>query len=76
VAPGPASGEDASLQVRPEFDWRSAYCFCAPVGAITVGLPMATPIVTFVPTADWPVTFVFNITVEPCAGCLELLHRF
>jgi hypothetical protein len=76
VAPRPASGEDASLQVEPEFDWRSACCSCAPVGAITAGPPMATPTVTPVPTVDWPVTFVFNVTVGPCAGCLESLHQF
>jgi hypothetical protein len=32
----------------------------------------ATPI----PTADWPVTFVLNVTVGPCMGCLESLHWF
>jgi hypothetical protein len=72
VAPGPASGEEASLQVGPESDWQSTYCSCGPVGAITVGPPMAMPTVTPVPTVDLPVTFV---TAGPCAGCLESLHR-
>jgi hypothetical protein len=47
---------------------------CAPIGAITAGPPMssATPI----PAADWPVTFVLNVTVGPCTGCLESLHWF
>jgi hypothetical protein len=76
VAPRPASGEDASLQVGLESDWRSAYRSCGPVGAITAGPPMAMPTVMLVPTADWPVTFVLNVTVGPCAGCLESLHRF
>jgi hypothetical protein len=76
VALGPASREDVSLQVGPESDWQSAYCSCAPVGAITAGPPKATLTVTPIPTADWPVTFVLNITVGPCAGCLESLHRF
>jgi hypothetical protein len=72
VAPGPASGEEASLQVGPEHDWRSACCSCGLAGAIIVGPPMAMPTVTPVPTADLPVTFV---TGRPCAGCLKLLHR-
>jgi hypothetical protein len=76
VAPGPASGEDASLQVGPEFDWRSAHCSCAPVDAVTVGPPMVTPTATPVSAADWPVTSVLNVFVGPCAGCLESLHRF
>jgi hypothetical protein len=33
-------------------------------------MPTAAPI----PTADWPVTFVLNVTVGPCAGCLKSLH--
>jgi hypothetical protein len=40
---GPASGEDASLQVGPESVWWLARCFRAPVAAITVGLLMTTP---------------------------------
>jgi hypothetical protein len=76
VAPGPASGEDASLQVGPEFDWRSARCSCAPVDAFSAGPPMVTPTATPAPTADWPVTSVLNVFVGPCAGCLESLHRF
>jgi hypothetical protein len=76
VAPGPASGEDASLQVGPEFGWRLDCCFCAPVDAITAGPPMVMPAVAPVPTVDWPVTFVFNVTVGSCAGHLESLHRF
>jgi hypothetical protein len=76
VAPGPASGKDASLQVGPESDWRLAYYSCAPVDAITVGPSMVTPTVMPVSMVDWPVTFVLNVTVGSCAGYLELLHWF
>jgi hypothetical protein len=68
VAPGPASGEDASLEVGPEFDWRLDCCSCAPIDAITAGSPMAMPTATPIPTADWPVTIVLNVTIGPCAG--------
>jgi hypothetical protein len=34
VALGPALGEDASLQVGPESDWRLDRCSRAPVAAI------------------------------------------
>jgi hypothetical protein len=74
VAPGPALGEDASLQVGLESDWRLACCSCAPVDAITVDPPMVTLTATSVSTVDWPVTFVLNVTNGPCAGCLESLH--
>jgi hypothetical protein len=76
VAPGSASGEDASLQVGPEFDWQSARCSCAPVDAVTSGPPMVTPTATPAPAADWPVTSVLNVFVGPYAGCLRLLHWF
>jgi hypothetical protein len=62
--------------VGPESDWRLACCSCVLVDAITVDLPMVMPIVTPVPTVDWPVTFVLNVTVGPCAECLESLHWF
>jgi hypothetical protein len=52
VAPGPASGEDASLQVGPESDWRLDRCFRAHVAAITTGPPMTMPTVVPIPTAD------------------------
>jgi hypothetical protein len=68
VAPGPASGEDASLQVGPESGWRLDRCSPALVAAITVGPPMALPTDAPIPTADWPVTIVLNGTVGPCAG--------
>ena len=68
MAPGPASGEDVSLQVGPEYDWRLDRSSCAPVAAITVGPPMAMPTDAPIPTADWPVTIVLNVTVGPCAG--------
>jgi hypothetical protein len=68
VAPGPALGEDASLQVGPESDWRLDRYSCVPVAAITVGPPMAMLTVTPIPTADRPVTIVLNGTVGPCAG--------
>jgi hypothetical protein len=76
VAPGPTSGEDASLQVGPEFDWRSARCSCAPVDAVTAGPPVVTPTATPVSVANWPVTSVLNAFVGPCSGCLESLHWF
>jgi hypothetical protein len=68
VAPGPASGEDASLQVGPESDWWLDRYTCAPVAAITAGPPVAMPTTAPIPTADWPVTIVLNGTVGPCAG--------
>jgi hypothetical protein len=68
VAPSPTSGEDASLQVGPESDWRLDRCSCATVVAITAGPPMAMPAAAPIPTADWPVTIVLNGTVGPCAG--------
>jgi hypothetical protein len=71
VASGPASGEEAILQVGPESDWQSVCCSCRPIGTITASPPMAMPTVTPVPTADPPVTFV---TAGPCAGCLESLY--
>jgi hypothetical protein len=76
MAPEPASEEDTSLQVGPESNWWLACCSFVPVGAITAGPPMAMPTATPIPTADWPVTFVLNVTIGPCAGCLELLHWF
>jgi hypothetical protein len=76
VVPGPALGADASLQVGPEFDWRSARCSCAPVDAVSAGPPMVTLTATPVPTANWPVTSVLNAFVGTCAGCLESLHWF
>jgi hypothetical protein len=66
MAPGPASGEDTSLQVGPESDWRLACCSCVPVHAITADPPMVTPTATPVPAVDWPVTFILNVTVGPC----------
>jgi hypothetical protein len=76
VAPGPASEEVASLQVGPESDMRLACYSCASIGAITVGLPMVVSSATPIPTTDWPVTIVLNVTVGPCTRCLESLHRF
>jgi hypothetical protein len=52
VAPGPTSGEDTSLQVGPESDWRLACCSYAPVDAITAGPPMVTSTATPVPAVD------------------------
>ena len=68
MAPGSASGEDASLQVGPESDWRLDRSSCAPVATITAGPPMAMPTAMPIPTADWPVTIVLNVTIGPCAG--------
>jgi hypothetical protein len=76
MAPEPALVEDTSLQVGPESDWRLACCSCALVDAITAGPPMVTPTTMPVPAVDWPVTFILNVTIGPCAGCLESLHWF
>jgi hypothetical protein len=75
VAPGPASGEDASLQVGPESDWRLDRCSCAPVDAITAGPRMVMPTAMPIPTADWPVTIVLNVTIGPCAGAPRVAAR-
>jgi hypothetical protein len=76
MAPGPASGEDTSLQMGPKSDWRLACCSCASVDAIIVGPPMVTATAMPVPAADWPVTSALNVVAGPCAGCLESLHWF
>ena len=76
MAPGPASEEDVSPQVGPESDWWLACCTSAPVDAITADPPMVMSSAMPIPTVDWPVTFVLNVTVGPCAGCLESLHWF
>jgi hypothetical protein len=52
VALGPALGEDASLHVGPESDWRLDHCSYAPVAAITAGPLMAMPTAVPIPTAD------------------------
>jgi hypothetical protein len=52
VAPGPASGEDTSLQVGPKFDWRLARYFRALADVITASPPSVTPTITPVPAAD------------------------
>jgi hypothetical protein len=51
VALGPASGEDASLQMGPESVWWLDRCFRAPVAAIIVGPLMTTPTVVPILTA-------------------------
>jgi hypothetical protein len=51
VAPSPASGEDASLQVGLESVWWLDRCFRAPVAAITVGSLMTMPLVVPILTA-------------------------
>jgi hypothetical protein len=76
VAPRPASEEDVSLQVGPKSDWWLAYCTCAPVDVITAGLPMVMSCSLLIPTADWHVIIVLNVTVGPCAGRHESLHWF
>ena len=76
MAPGPASKEDVSLQVGPESDWWLACYTCASVDVITAGPPMVMLSSTPIPTADWPVTTVLNVTIGPCVGRLESLHRF
>jgi hypothetical protein len=67
VAPGPASGEDASLQVGPESVWWLDCCFRAPIAAITVCLLMTTPTVVPILMAGGPVTVVLNGIAWPCA---------
>jgi hypothetical protein len=52
VTPGPASGEDTSLQVGPKLDCRLVRCFCALAGEITASPPLNTPTATHVPAAD------------------------
>jgi hypothetical protein len=51
VAPGPASGEDTSLQVGPKLDCRLARCFRALDDVITASPPSVTPTTTSVPAA-------------------------
>jgi hypothetical protein len=52
VAPGPASGEDTSLQVGPKLDWRLARRFRLFADVITASPPSDMPTATSVPTAD------------------------
>jgi hypothetical protein len=52
VAPGPASGEDRSLQVGPKLDCRLVCCFRALASIITVSPPLVTPSATPVLAAD------------------------
>jgi hypothetical protein len=52
VAPGPASGEDTSLQVGPKLDCRLGCCFHAVAVVITASPPLAMPTTTPAPTAD------------------------
>jgi hypothetical protein len=52
VAPGPASGEDTSLQVGPKLDCRLARCFCALADVFTANPPSVTSTATPVPAAD------------------------
>ena len=68
MAPGPALGEDASLQVGPESDWRLDHCFYASVAANIAGPPVAMPTVVSIPTADWPMTVVLNGTCWAMRG--------
>jgi hypothetical protein len=52
VAPGPASGEDTSLQLGPKLDWRLVHRFRAFADVITASLPSDTPTATSFPAAD------------------------
>jgi hypothetical protein len=56
------------MQVGPESDWRLDCCSYVPVDAITAGPSMVMPTAMPIPTADWPVTIVLNVTIGPCAG--------
>jgi hypothetical protein len=52
VAPGPASGEDTSLQVGPKLDWRLARRFRVFADVITASPPSDTSTATSVLAAD------------------------
>jgi hypothetical protein len=52
VAPGPASGEDTSLQVGPKLECRLARRFRVFADVITASPPSVTPTATSVPAAD------------------------
>jgi hypothetical protein len=52
VAPGPASGEDMSLEVAPKLDWRLARRFRAFADVITASPPSDTLTATSVPASD------------------------
>jgi hypothetical protein len=52
VAPGPTSGEDTSLQVGPNPDWRLVRRFCAVADVITANPPSVTPTAMSVPAVD------------------------
>jgi hypothetical protein len=52
VAPGPASGEDTSLQVGPKLDCRLVCFFRALAGVITASPPSVTPSATPIPAVD------------------------
>jgi hypothetical protein len=52
VAPGPALGEDTSLQVGPKLVWRLARRFHASADVITASPPSVTPTATFVSAVD------------------------
>jgi hypothetical protein len=52
VAPGPTSGEGASLQVGPKLDWRLARRFRVFVDVISANSSLVTPFAMSVPAAD------------------------
>jgi hypothetical protein len=52
VAPGPASGEDTSLQVGLKLDCRLVRYFRVLAGVITASPPSVTPTATPIPMAD------------------------
>jgi hypothetical protein len=65
VAPGPASGEETSLQVGLKLDWWLARCFCVLADVITASPPTVTPTVTPVPVAVWPVASALDGLAGP-----------
>jgi hypothetical protein len=71
VAPGPASGEDTSLQVGPKLDHRLACCFRALTDVITASPSLVTTTATPVLAADRPVSSALDGFAGPCAGCLD-----
>jgi hypothetical protein len=71
MSPGPALGEEMSLQVGPKLDWRLAHCFCALADTISASPPSFTPTVTPVPVADRPMVSALDGFAGPCVGCLN-----
>jgi hypothetical protein len=74
--PGPPQGRMRAYRWGQSLTGDRLAAPCAPIDAVTVGLPMVTLTTTPTLATDWPVTSVLNVFVGPCAGCLESLHWF